>query len=186
MCPELFQFFKEFLAFARREKAICFEPMLSSVQIVVTAFESVEGGVRAALQNQTTLDHQDLIGPADGGQAVGNHESGASLHQVAEPILDHGFRFGVERRGRFIEDENARICEDCARNREPLALAARQLDPTLADNRVIALGKAQSEFVDSGYGAGVDKLLFGCPRAREGHVLANGAVEEERFLQNHA
>ena len=24
----LFQFFKEFLAFARREKAICFEPML--------------------------------------------------------------------------------------------------------------------------------------------------------------
>ena len=83
--------------------------MLAGVQVVVTAFERIEGGVRAPLQDQSTLDHQDLIGPADGRKPVGDHKRGAPLHQVAKAILNHGLRFGVERRGRFIEDKDARV-----------------------------------------------------------------------------
>ena len=48
----------------------------------------------------------------------------------------------VERRGRLVEHQDRRILEDHARDRDALALAARELDAALADLRVIAVPAA--------------------------------------------
>ena len=47
----------------------------------------------------------------------------------------------TERR-RVVEDQHARIDDQRARDREPLALAARERDPALADHRVVAVRAA--------------------------------------------
>ena len=178
----LLQLLKKLFAFTRGEEAVGLKPMLACVQVVVTAFKRVKGGVRAALQYHAALDHQDLIGPADGREAVGDHKGGAPLHQVAEAILNHGLRFGVERRGRLIENKNARVGQNRARNRKALALPTRQLDPALAHNGVVALRKPQGEFVNPGNGTSGEKLLLRRIGPREDDVLPDGAVEEKGFL----
>ena len=51
---------------------------------------------------------------------------------------------GIERRGRLVEDQDRRILEDHAGERDALALPARQLDAALADMRVEAARPCQS------------------------------------------
>ena len=48
----------------------------------------------------------------------------------------------VDRRRGVVEDQHARVDEQRARDREPLALAARERQPALADDRVVALRAA--------------------------------------------
>ena len=53
--------------------------------------------------------------------------------------MDQRFVMGVERAGRFVEDQDARVLEQDARDRQPLALAARELVAALADDGVVAV-----------------------------------------------
>ena len=53
-------------------------------------------------------------------------------------VLDRELDLAVERRGRLVEDQDRRVLEDHARDRDALALAARELDAALADVRVVA------------------------------------------------
>ena len=50
---------------------------------------------------------------------------------------------GVDRGGRVVEDQHARVGEQRARDRDPLALAAGQRQAALADARVVALRQAR-------------------------------------------
>src|SRR5271156_1935073 len=108
----------------------------------------------AALDDVSAFDNQNLIGAADGREAMRDHERGAALHEEAESLLDHGFGFGVEGRGCLVEDEDARVGQNRARNRQALALASRKLDATLANDSVVAVGEALGEFVDARNTAG--------------------------------
>ena len=58
--------------------------------------------------------------------------------QVRQLSLDGRFDLRIERRGRLVEDQDRRILQDHPRDRDPLALPARQLDPPLADMGVEA------------------------------------------------
>ena len=65
------------------------------------------------------------------------------------------------RLGGFVENQNARLGEECACNGQALALAAGEFDAALADDSVVAFGKALGEFIDARDAAGEEKLLFG-------------------------
>src|SRR2546423_12580942 len=78
----------------------------------------VEG---AGLDDASVLEHQDAGGVANGREAMGDHEGGASLHDLVERGLELRFRLGVERARSLVEDQDGRILEQRARNRQPLA-----------------------------------------------------------------
>ncbi len=103
--------------------------MLPGVEIVVTAMHCKEFRVLPRSTMTPLLDNENLIGAADRGRAVSDHECGAALHKLVEAVLNHGFRFGVERAGGLVEDENARLGQQCACDGKPLALAAESLTP---------------------------------------------------------
>ena len=63
-------------------------------------------------------------------------------HQVGERGGDLGLAFGVERRGRLVEQQQRRVAQNGARDGDALALAARQRDAALADRRVEASAAA--------------------------------------------
>ena len=63
----------------------------------------------------------------------------ASLLEPCQGRLDEPLADGVERRGRLVEDEDARVLEQHARDRHPLLLAAGQLVAALADHGVVAV-----------------------------------------------
>ncbi len=76
----------------------------------------------SALDDVALLDDKDLVGAADGGEAVRNDKGCSALHEEVEPGLDEGFGFGVEGAGGFVEDENAGVGEDGAGDRQTLTL----------------------------------------------------------------
>ena len=71
-----------------------------------------------------------------------------SLGEPLERLLHEPLRLRVERRGRLVEDEDRRVAQDRARDRDPLLLAAREAVAALADHRVVALRERRDQLVD--------------------------------------
>src|ERR1700738_1241540 len=79
---------------------------------------------RSAFDHMSVVEHQDARGIANGREPVRDHEGGASLHHLVERGVNLGFGDGVERAGRLVEDQDRRILQQRARDRQPLPLAA--------------------------------------------------------------
>src|SRR5579862_6988731 len=84
--------FRDGIAFAGSEEHVLIESMLPGVHIPIAPVQSEELLVGASFHDVAVFDHQNLIGPANGGQAMGNDKGGAPLHQVGKAFLNHGFR----------------------------------------------------------------------------------------------
>ena len=81
-------------------------------------------------------------------------------HQPLERVLDQRLAFGVERAGRFVEQQQRRVAaEQGAGDGDALALAARQPRAAFAHEGVEAVGKLAQEV----FGIGVAR---GLPRSR--------------------
>src|SRR5271166_4880362 len=70
------------IPFSRSQEQVPLDAMLLGVKVEIAAAQLVEGLMRPALDDMSTFYHQDLIGAPNGGQAVGDHERRAPLHQV--------------------------------------------------------------------------------------------------------
>ena len=87
----------------------------------------------AALGDPALVENHDLVGIDHGRQAVGDDDAGPALGDVAKGLLDRRLGAAVEGAGRLVEDQDRRILEQGSGDRDPLLLAARQLEPALAD-----------------------------------------------------
>ena len=121
--------------------------MLSRVQVVVAAFERIELAMRAAFDNSSAFDDQNLIGATDGGEPVSDHEGRSPLHQLVQSGLNHGLGLGVEGTGGLVENQDAGLCQQRASDRETLPLAAGELYATLADDGVVAVAESSTRAV---------------------------------------
>ena len=82
-------------------------------------------------------------GLADRRQPVGDDDRGAAGEQAAQAVLDPALGVEVDVRRRLVEDQDPRVGDERARERDELALAGRELYAALADLRVQALPAAQ-------------------------------------------
>ena len=98
-------------------------------------------------------------------------------------MLDHLFRFRIEAGSCFVEDQDAGLGQNGARDRNALALASGQLHAALAHNGVVLVGEAFGELVHARDATGTHDFFFSRVGAREGDILANRAIEQERLLQ---
>ena len=87
----------------------------------------------SAFDHASAVEQQDARGIANGRKPVGDHETGTSLHHFVECGIDLGLGHGIERAGRLVEDQDRRILEQRACDRQPLPLAAGQHPAALAD-----------------------------------------------------
>src|SRR5258706_15867100 len=119
------------------------------------------------LYDRTALDNQDLVGLADGAQAVGNDESGSSTQQAPQTLLDKGLTFGIEIGGCFIQNQNPRIRQYSAGNSNALPLPPGKFDTALANQRIEAFFKTIGKFLNMGRFHGFPYLLLCGVGARE-------------------
>src|SRR5215472_11962991 len=89
--------------------------------------------VRAVLDDAAALDGEDAVGEAQRRQPVGDDDDGASLRHLAHVLLDEALRLGVERARRLVEDQDRWAVDERARDRDALALAAREVRSALAE-----------------------------------------------------
>ena len=97
---------------------------LQRVQPVICPAFGEELGVRAPLHDSSAVEHKYEIGVHNRRESMGDHEHRATREQPIDRLLNQTLRLGVERRRRLIEDENRRVDQQGARDRETLPLPA--------------------------------------------------------------
>src|SRR5438874_1691524 len=101
-------------------------------------------------------------------------------------LLDDRFALGVERAGRLVEDQHRRVVNEGARDRQALALAARQIGRAFFEDRRIALRQPLDEFVRAGELGDPDDLVQRGSRLGHRNVLAHRAAKQKILLQYNA
>ena len=102
-----------------------------------------------------------------------------SAHRRAQPGADARLGRRVDRRGRVVEDQDARVDGERAGDRDPLPLPARERDAALADHRVVALRQALDELVRLRGARGALDLLVR-QRRRRPKAMFSRTVAENR------
>ena len=87
-------------------------------------------------------------------------------HDLAQRVLDLALGRGVDRRGGVVEDQDARVGQQRAGDRQALALAAGERQAALADAGVVAVGQALDELVGLGAAGGGHDLLVASASGR--------------------
>lgn len=100
-------------------------------------------------------DH-NAVGVFDGGQAMGNHQRGAVLHQPIQCRLHRAFGLGVERAGSLIQNQDGGVFQQGAGNGQPLTLPAGQPHAVFANQGVKALRHGFDKFEGVGGAGGFD------------------------------
>ena len=78
--------------------------------------------MRALFADAAVFQHDDAIGIANGGQAMGDNKRRSFMHQAFERITESAFTFVVERACGFVQDDQRRILEEDPRDAQALPL----------------------------------------------------------------
>src|SRR5260221_7187266 len=94
--------------------------------------------VGAVFDKAAAVDGDDAVAAADGREPVRDDEHRSPAADLLHALLDDALALVIERARRLVENEDARIGDERARDRQPLLLAAREAAAALADDRVVA------------------------------------------------
>src|ERR671937_673572 len=142
--------------------------------------------VRPARNDPPLVEDDDLVRERDRREPVGDDQGRPAAHRLAQPEPDPRLGRRVDRRGGVVEDEDPRVDGERARDRQPLALPARERDYALADHRVVALRQTLHELVRLREPRDARELLVVEVADAEGDVLPHRRREEERILRDDA
>jgi len=106
--------------------------------------------VCAAFDNLPVFQDHDDIGPAHGGQPVGDDERRPAVHEALDGLHDRLLGLCVQRAGRFVENENGRVLQQRPCDGKSLPFAAGESSAALPKMCV----EAFRQFLDEGVGIG--------------------------------
>ena len=126
--------------------------------------------------------HHPVRRPREG-RRVGDHDRGTAAHEHFETLHDCGLALRVETCGRLVQDEDRRIAQDGARNRDPLPLPTGDPRAALPEHRLVAAGQHLDEVVRGG---GLRRLHDLLARRVDavGDVVGDRPGEEHALLQD--
>src|SRR6185295_17453473 len=115
---------------------------------------------------------------------MSDRDRGATFGQPFECELDLLFRFRIEGRSGFVEQENRSVLEQSPRNRDALLLPAGKETTFVADERLVAFRLRHDEVVRVGVFCRRVNFLLSRVEAPELDVLQNGVVKQEGILRD--
>ncbi len=142
--------------------------------------------VPSGVVNPAALQHQYHVGGYQHRQAVRNDHEGAAFGDAQKVGVDDRLAFRVERARRFVEDQDARIADQCASDCEALALTAREVGRPFLYEGLVAARQMLDEFLRTGQTRRVNDILKARFRLCRSNRLADRAAEQETVLQYHA
>src|SRR5260370_42033731 len=91
--------------FAGIYKLVALKLVLLVVELPVSPVRLEQFFMRAALDNLTAFQHQDLIAPANRGKPVRDHERRAPASKLTQSVLNQVFTFAVQAGRCLINDQ---------------------------------------------------------------------------------
>src|SRR6516225_2279042 len=111
---------------------------------------------------------------------------GAVIHEALHRLVNQVFRLRVDGRSRLVKNYDLRVLEKRSRESESLALAARDLHPTFADNSVERLRQTFDEALEIGQLQRLPQPLLARVGLRVDQVVTYAGAEQQHILGNHA
>ena len=117
---------------------------------MIDAFPLQQLPVRSGIAQFAAVENDDIVRPHHHRQPVRNddHRPLPADHPQVRP--DQLFALRVQRAGRLVENQNARIGQQSAGDRQPLPLAAGQVGAIFFQHRIIASAQFLDEFLGTG------------------------------------
>ena len=141
---------------------------------------------RAFFGDEAAFEDDDLVRVANRAQTVRDGDDSAAFHQSLERFHHELLRLGVERGGRFVENEDGGVANDGARDADALTLATGKREAAFADHRIVTMRHLGDELVRISHLCGLDDFLQRRIRSPISNVLADRAREEHGVLQDEA
>src|SRR6266851_3375303 len=110
--------------FAGIDKLVALKLVLLVVELPVSPVRLEQFLMSAALDNLTAFQHQDLIGTANRGKPVRDHERRAPASKLTQSVLNQGFTFAVQAGSCLIKDQQFGVGENGPRDSDALSLSA--------------------------------------------------------------
>ncbi len=79
------------------------------MQLGIQAATRQQFGLRSQFHQPALVQHRDAVAVSDGGQAMGDDDGRAALHQAVHGLLHQALAFGVERAGGLVQNEQRRV-----------------------------------------------------------------------------
>mmetsp|Transcript_11177 Transcript_11177/g.22870 ORF Transcript_11177/g.22870 Transcript_11177/m.22870 type:complete len:235 (-) Transcript_11177:1126-1830(-) len=117
---------------------------------------------------------------------MGNY-NGSNLflvENIIECFLNHQFRFCIQCRCGFVEQENLGVADQNTGNRNTLLLSTRKLSTLVSDLRVVTIGQLGNKIMRIGQFGSFFNLFLRRVRVSVGNVVTNGGGKECGFLSN--
>ena len=141
--------------------------------------------VSAHLGDAARIQHENPVGSDDARKPVRDYQRRPVLHQTVQRGLDDGFVLRVHARKRLVQQQDRRVLEQRASNRQPLPLTAGQPDGAFSDNGIVPVRQMRDELVRVRGARGVFQLLMSGVRLAEPQIIRHRAVEQVRVLRYH-
>lgn len=88
---------------------------------------------RPVLGDGSVAEDEDAVEVGDGAQTVRNDKQGSLRELIPDAPLDKRVRVHVDRRGRLVQNHDARAADDGSRKAQQLTLALREVEAALGD-----------------------------------------------------
>ena len=137
----------------------------------------------ALLDDVTVVEDDDLVGITDGGEAVGDDEGGAPLHDGVHALLHQLLSAGVDRGGRLVKDEDGGIGDSGTGDGKELALSLAEVATIATEHGVVAASETADEVVGTDQSCRLDTLLVGGIEFAIADVVEDSPSEEVGLLQ---
>ena len=99
-------------------------------------------------------------------------------------MLNQHLGFGIQRRGRFVQNQQSGILEDGSSNRNALPLTTRQIDAFFPDQRGIPIRQRRNEVMGMSRPARGQNVLFRGVFPSVSNVFQNRVSEQDGFLRD--
>src|SRR6266545_2864704 len=130
------------------------------------------------------FQQQNFIRMSNGRELMRNDESCLSLRQPAQGGMNVGFRLGVQRGSRLVQNQNRRVTDYGAGDVQALLLATGKILAAFGNDGIVPLRHLHNEIVRLGQPGGLNDFVPGCSDLPEGNVFADAFVEQSRLLHD--
>ena len=123
---------------------------LTGIKLIIASLLSQQLFVISSLHDPALFEDKDHITVLDRRQSVSNDESRSAGHQLVHAVLDDLLCSCIDGTGRFVEDQNRRVCDRGPGDRKELPLSLRQVGAVALQHGVISLRQSFDETVRVG------------------------------------
>ena len=171
---------------AWRGPCVIHEAVLLRPELAIDRAALEQRAVRGDVHDLALFQHQDLVAFGERRQAVGDDHHGPAARDAQQVGVDQRLALGIERAGGLVEDQDARIGDQRARDREALPLAAGEVGRAFLDVGLVAVRHALDEFFGAGQPGRAHRVVQRQARPAGEDVVADRAAEQEVVLQHDA